>query len=314
MTDQENAARLRLLRKYRVSPDDRLSGGMEADVYACGPEAVLKLYAGATSFADLCTLRDFYAALERRLVPYALPYIHTVAQEEGFVVTIEQRLPGVRLSAVLPALTTAQMDVQMQRYLSAALALGQLSAPPTLERYKLFDPHHLSNRSDGDWRQFLKRYLAHKLAQVGANLVRDVPRFAARLQTLYTLLDQPYSGVERLIHGDFFPGNLLVNEQYTITALLDFGLLTMYGDPLFDIATGWVFFDMYDELKAKAREHYLAIVLERLGEQVRGKLYCYVLIYSILSANTYAAQDRTDGHYRWCVANLSQERYWDAIE
>jgi aminoglycoside phosphotransferase (APT) family kinase protein len=151
------------------------------------------------------------------------------------------------------------------------------------------------------------------LVQVRHHLARDVPRFADKVQRLNTLLDQPYRGNYRLIHGDFFPGNLLIDDDDQITALLDFGLMTMYGDALFDIATGWVFFDMYDELKAGVRDRYLALLLERLGEDVRGKLYRYVLIYSILSANTYSL-DCTDGHYRWCVANLSNSHYWQALE
>jgi len=72
------------------------------------------------------------------------------------------------------------------------------------------------------------------------------------------------------------------------------------------------FFDMYDELKAQVRERYLAMLLGRLGQQMRGRLYRYVLIYSILSANTYSPQC-CDGHYHWCVANLSNQHYWSAI-
>ena len=44
-----------------------------------------------------------------------------------------------------------------------------------------------------------------------------------------------------LMHGGFTPGNLLIDVRRQIAALLDFGLLIMYGDPLFDLATGWVF-------------------------------------------------------------------------
>ncbi len=286
---------------------------MEAEVYACAPDAVLKLYAGSASLADLRILRDFYDLLDRQLVPYTLPRIYTVAQEDRFLVTIEQRLAGMRLSAVLPALTTDQLDAIMQRYLTAALAVSRIQAPPAFDRYKLFDPDHVSYRMHGGWHQFLARYLAHKLAQVTPYLTRDVPQFAAKVQQLYAVLDQPYRGDYQLIHGDFFPGNLLINDDHQITALLDFGLLTMYGDYLFDIATGWVFFDMYDELKAQVRDRYLAMLLDRLGEKVRGKLYRYVLIYSILSANTYSS-NCADGHYRWCVANLSNQRYWNAIE
>jgi len=38
---------------------------MEAEVYAYGADTVLKLYPGAASLADLMSLRDFYAGLER---------------------------------------------------------------------------------------------------------------------------------------------------------------------------------------------------------------------------------------------------------
>ena len=308
-----DSARNHLLQKYHVSPDARLSSGMEAEVYAYGPDAVLKLYAGTTSLADLCILRDFYDSLDRQLVPYALPRIYSVAEEDGFLITTEQRLAGTRMSAALPGLTTEQLDAMMQRYLTAALTVSQIQAPPGFDRYKLLDADRLSCRTDGDWHHFLARYLTHKLAQVAPDLGRDVPQFAAKMQQLRAVLDQPYGGDYCLIHGDFFPGNLLVNDDLQITALLDFGLLTMCGDTLFDIATGWVFLDMYDELQAQVRDRYLAMLLDRLGERVRGRLYRYVLVYSILSANTYSS-DRTDGHYQWCVANLSNEHLWHAIE
>ena len=307
-----DSARNHILQEYHISPEALLSGGMEAEVYAYGPNAVLKLYDGTAGLADLLILQAFYDALDRQAVPYALPHIYTVAQEGCFLVTIEQRLAGMPMSAVLPALTAAQLDATMERYLTAALAVSQIQAPPAFYRYKLFDPDRISHRIDGDWHQFIARYLTHKLAQVTHYLDRDVPQFAVKARQLFDVLDQPYRGDYRLIHGDFFPGNLLIDDDHVITALLDFGLLTMHGDYLFDAATSWVFFDMYDELEAKVHDRYLAMLLDRLGGSVRGKLYRYVLIYSILSANSYSSSC-TDGHYRWCVANLSNQHYWNAI-
>lgn len=312
-TEHLDSAREHILRKHRIGPEARLSSGMEAEVYAYGSDSVLKLYAGSAYHADLLTLQSFYNTLDRQLVPYALPRIDTVTEESGILVAVEQRLAGSQLSSLLPALAPDQLDLIMGRYLDAALALARLQAPPGFDRYKLFDHERLSLRADGDWHHFLARYLSHKLIHVSPYLSRDVARFAAKLDYLRALLGLPYDGEYRLIHGDFFPGNLLISASQQITALLDFGLLTMYGDPLFDLATGWVFFDMYDQLRSNARERYLALLLERLGEDVRGRLYRYVLIYSILSANTYSSQC-CDGHYQWCVANLNDQRYWDAVE
>src|SRR5215211_6450851 len=87
-----------ILHRYGVAPDARLRSVMEAEVYAYGADAVLKLYPGTAGLADLMSLRDFYAGLERQRVPYALPRICTVAQEAGMLITIEQRLAGTPLS------------------------------------------------------------------------------------------------------------------------------------------------------------------------------------------------------------------------
>ncbi len=286
---------------------------MEAEVYPYGADAVLKLFPGTASLADQITLKHFYDSLDRSQVPFALPRILTITPEESVVVTTEQRLPGTRLSALLPGLSVGALEAWMQRSLTAALALNRFQSPANLDRYKLFDPAGLSRRTDGDWHQFLARLLTHKLQQVAPFLERDVPHFGRKLDQLRAILAQPYAGDYHLIHGDYFPGNLLVNAVHQINAVLDFGLLTMWGDPLFDTATGWVFFDMYDELQANARERYLAIILERLGESVRGRLYRYVLLYSILGANTYSPTC-ADGHHLWCVANLNRDHYWAGVE
>ena len=55
-----DAARHHVLQNYHISPEARLSSGMEAEVYACGLNAVLKLYTGTTTLADLHILQDFY--------------------------------------------------------------------------------------------------------------------------------------------------------------------------------------------------------------------------------------------------------------
>ena len=50
-----------ILQKYGVSSNELIRKGMEAEVYAIGTDAVLKLYVGTTNFAYLTTLQNFYA-------------------------------------------------------------------------------------------------------------------------------------------------------------------------------------------------------------------------------------------------------------
>jgi len=329
-------ARGRILRKYHLSEQSLLSRGMEAEVYALGTEKVLKLYPGTASLEDLVCLQNFYHDLDRAYAPFALPEILSVQGEEGILVTIERRLEGERLSAILPSLETRQMDEMIDRYLVAAQAVAEIPCramgpstamgpsramgPSTamgpsraMGRYKLFDPGQISACAAGDWHRFLRRWLDEKMRYIKPYFNGAVTAFASKLERLAEILDQPYAGAYALIHGDFYPGNLMVNPAGQVTALLDFGLFTMWGDPLFDLATAWVFFDMYDALQAGLRQRCLEHFVGKLGEPVRGKLYRYVLIYSILSADLYSPAC-TDGHSQWCVANLNHAPYWEWIE
>ncbi len=301
-----------ILEKYGLSDATALGGGMEAKVYAYGNNKALKIYEGTSTFDELEVLRQFYALLDAELVNYSFPQIDEVFQEENCVVTIERFLQGTPLSFVLSSLSHEQMNSVIQNYLTMVLNLSKLGTPKNLSRLKLFDPHQLSQTTEGDWHQFLIRFLNFQLSHIESNLKRDVTLFLEKFEILSQILSFPYEGAYQLIHGDICPGNVLIDEQYHPTALLDFGLLTMYGDPYFDLATSWVFFDMYDELKANLYGRFRDILLDRVGQDKQGLLHRYILIYSILSANTYS-RDCSDGHYHWCINNLNNELYWHVI-
>ncbi|WP_158866463.1 aminoglycoside phosphotransferase family protein [Leifsonia sp. AG29] len=51
-----------------------------------------------------------------------------------------------------------------------------------------------------------------------------------------------WDGPPILIHGDLHPGNLLLDENGGLAAVLDFGDVTS-GDPATDVATAWLTFD-----------------------------------------------------------------------
>ncbi len=100
-----------------------------------------------------------------------------------------------------------------------------------------------------------------------------------------------------------------MDESRRVRALFDFGLMTMVGDPLFDIATGWGFLDMYNIYQANLRERYLSVILDRLGSHIQEKLMLHVLFYSVISADFYSPIC-ADGHYQWCVDNLNHQTVW----
>ncbi len=313
MDTYRTASKTTIFRTYHITEDDFLGNGIEADVYALDEGRVLKLYQRTVHRTDLETLQSFYNALDTRAVGYSFPRIYSIETEGAFTVTTEKRLHGQPLQRVLPHLDNEHLNIVLHRYLEATLALQRVHLAEPLNRYKLFDEYGISQATNGDWYAFLWAYVLNKLPELEPYFSKDVQQFQEKLDLIHTVLSQPYRGTYAVIHGDFFPGNLLVDHHYHVQGIVDFGIMTMIGDPLFDIATGWVFIDMYDLLHIQLPRRYFDVVITNLGTKIIGQLYRYVLIYSLVSANTYA-RDCSDGHYQWCVANLNNSVFWNHLE
>ncbi|MCX6049497.1 MAG: aminoglycoside phosphotransferase family protein [Chloroflexi bacterium] len=301
-----------ILQRYNLTPADLLGQGMEATVYRYDPAHVLKIYQGTANLERLQTLQTFYTALDPRAAQLQLPQILELEQVDGALLTIEKYFPGRPMAAIVAQATAQQLPQLFDAYLQAALELQKVRISPKPTRYKLFDEQGLSACAAGDFHAFLGRWLTVQVQAIGQPLARNVQEFPGKLARLHAVLAQPYRGALGIVHGDFFPGNLLLDQTHTVTALIDFGLFTMFGDPLFDIATGWVFFDMYDEYKLNIRARLLDFILAKLGAHILGRLQLYVLLFSILGANAYS--NCTDGHYAWCVMNLNDPSLWKAID
>jgi hypothetical protein len=305
------AVKPELLSRYGLSQQTLLGRGMEAEAHVYDGQ-VLKVYSNDITVQKLKTLQEFYANLDGLRLSFQFPRINRIWLEDGVVMSLEKRLDGTPLSTQLAGLSEAELEVVFDGYVDAILELRNVTVP-SFERYKLFDDEGLSFCSNGDFNAFLLCFLEHRLGACRQYLERDVEDLDGKLERLRTALSEPYTGEIALVHGDFFPANLLADEHNQISALLDFGWMTMYGDPLYDLATGWVFFDMYDDLKRNVTERLGQVIKARVGPETVGKLHRYVLLYSVFTAHAYAYEGG-DGHYWWCVGNLNNPAYWVGLQ
>lgn len=278
---------------------------MEADVYARDASTVLKVYRRPDVLPDLRALQRFYETLDGRALPFALPRIIAIEVEDGCVATVERRIDGAPMAALLPGIAPARLDALIAATFDALLHMRSVRLTSPLGRRKLFDTAGIS--ATNDWHAFLRRFIAEASARLAPFFGRDVWDWDAKRARITRQFSRPYAGTEALIHGDVFPGNLLMVDR-RLTGVIDFGIMTMWGDPLWDIATCCAFFDMYDELGLDARERCFRAATHRLGN-VLPMLHRYILVYSIVGADAY---DPTcaDAHYRWCVANLNNASLW----
>lgn len=301
-----------ILDKYNVTKSDFLGSGMEAEVYAYDNNKVLKLYNDMSDTNKQYTLKIFYSNLNSSSLSYELPFIFDTFVENDILVTIEKRIEGSNLQSVFSDMNYNEQNKMMETYLNANIELKSVKTKYNLEGFTLFNDNQVSLLKINNWFDLLKEIIFRKQKELEPYFKKDVVNYDAKVNRLVESLSLGYEGEYSLIHGDFYPGNLMVNKSGMVTGLIDFGLMTMYGDNLFDIAIGWVCFDMYNEFNANIYERYLNIIISTLGEDVRKRLYFYVLIYSFISANFYSHNCK-DGHYQWCVKNLNNKHYWEAF-
>lgn len=301
-----------ILDEFNVSKSDFLGSGMEAEVYVYDNNKVLKLYNEMSDYNKQKILEDFYTNIDSSSLSYELPYIYEAFEEKGTLVTIEKLIEGSNMQSMLSEMNYEEQNKIMELYLNANIELKNVKVKSNLEGFTLFNDSQISLLKINSWFDLLKEIILSKQKELDPYFEKDVVNYDAKVNQLVEILSLGYEGEYSLIHGDFYPGNLIINKSGKVTGLIDFGLMTMYGDNLFDIAIGWVCFDMYNELNANIYERYLNIIISTLGEDVRKRLYFYVLIYSFISANFYS-HNCEDGHYQWCLKNLNNLNYWEVL-
>lgn len=286
--------------------------GMEAFVYKYDEQRVLKIYnSDMTSASKQHTLKNFYNVLDISNVNIELPQIEQIMEINGTIVTIEKLINGRNMREAIENSPEEKIEKLMKNHLLALLKTRDVNIQGAFKGIKLF--HEADVPESNDWYQYLHNLLHYQLSKVEPYLQEYVERFNEKVDALFRALSGDYTGKYTLIHGDFCPENILVNSNCEVTGIIDFGLMTMQGDFLFDVATGWLFFDMYDQYTFDFKTKYLNLVIKTFGEKVKSKIFLYVLLYSIYSVNFYS-DDFSDGHADWCIRNLNDQNLWKEVE
>ncbi|MEO7194987.1 MAG: aminoglycoside phosphotransferase family protein [Pseudonocardiaceae bacterium] len=304
---------LRLLRAHGLSPAALLARGTEAHVYATGTDRVLKVYAGVDQADTLRTLQDFYSRLRLNGVGFALPVIHDITPGQDLLAVTEQRIAGSPISERPEHGHDADLQAA---YLDAVVGLGQARVEPAYDRVLLLAGQQQPGHQASDWHGFLRDMIRHQQQSLGLTLELDWPGAAAGVARLLALFSGRYVGRVGVIHGDLFPGNVLVDDNGTVTGIIDFGTFTMFGDPLYDLATACAYYNMYDSDQAHVRAKLLNQAAARVGDQARSRLQAYVLVAALLSCDLYPDPQvliRQTGHWKWALSILNDPASWELL-
>lgn len=285
-----------LLRRFGITEAARIGAGGESIVYRLDATRVLRLpLRGAFDPGALMRQRDLLQAIEGRL-PFATPAIEDIGAAGAYV--IERRLPGRSMLALLPGLAGERRAAAWTSYLAAAGAVSQV-VPAQRDFGQLIAEPALTAPT---WHGYLEASLRRFAARNRATITREAGDGDALVARALALLDAvPSDPPKALVHGDFFPGNVLLDDDLAVSAVIDFSGFTLAGDPLYDVAGACVF----PEMIAGTTGDDLALLARAARARVpAGALAFYRAYFAFFSADPAFAAPPYPGMYGWAVREL----------
>ena len=289
--------------------------GMESTAYMVEDGRVLKLYHKSTAdrFENQEHLRRFYGAIDGSGLTFSLPEILENSRQDGKIMTVEKFIDGKPFLSHMKEWTENQAEKSTFHYAAALLALGSVDYAGPKD-----DPWGYKKLSGNDeihtWNGFLCFLLNQAFDKYREYFSAYTPGLVERLPKLLNVLKKVRVSSPALIHGDYCPENVLVDENGLVTGVIDFGFSGVMGDYRYDLATAWRFMDMYDQCGYPYKDWFIASVekMNPLNREDWQAIYAYILWYSVFSAGSYSKK-LDDGHAGWCFGNLNNEEYWKRV-
>jgi Ser/Thr protein kinase RdoA (MazF antagonist) len=215
---------------------------------------------------------------------------------------IERRLPGRPMAEIVAGLGPTDRATAFDNYLAAIPPLATITFPDRPYGQLIAEPALVGS----DWHDYLRRSLDGFAGRNAATIAAEFGNVEALVEKAERLL----AGVDphppkALVHGDYFPGNLLMDERLQVSAVLDFSVFTLVGDPLLDAACAVVFLEMNEPFTRDDTALVRKSALTRFGNALAEAEPFYRAYFAFFLANPEYALPPYRRLYAWSLRNLA---------
>jgi aminoglycoside phosphotransferase (APT) family kinase protein len=232
-------------------------------------------------------------------LPFATPVIEEIAPDESYV--IERRLPGRAMSDRLRELDGESRLTAFGNYAAAIDAIGTIALPDRPYGHLLASAPLAAD----DWRTFARGNLERFLKRNRATIAReagDPDRLFAKALDLSSAL--PERPPKVLVHGDYFAGNVLLDDRLEVSAVIDFGVFTVVGDRTLDFASAYFPCEATRESRPEDAGLVRDRLVERHGPGILPPLRFYRAYFAFEMADPAYAAEPYPKLFGWSIAML----------
>lgn len=293
-----------IARNFAGADRPLLGQGMEGSVFEMDAGRVLKVW-HSKSEADVKALRNFYKSLVVDSDPISTPLIYEVLRERqyGLTLSIEKRVSGTPLKQKIDISSAESVFAGfgvVERVLSRLARTNSNEEGGTIPVMGARNPW----LSTTDWGPCLATLCNSRAGMFMSSLDGKVHRCSEKLARLTNELVGVTCENLCVVHGDVCTENILVNPAMQPTGIIDFGFLSMNGDPIFDAVVASQIFSMYDPRASQVRDTFAQRMHTLYGPVFADRYHLYRAAYAFITSNAYSPSG-SDGHFSWCVDILN---------
>ncbi|HEY7802285.1 MAG TPA: phosphotransferase, partial [Dehalococcoidia bacterium] len=241
----------------------------------------------------------FYREIAHGTTTFALPEVIEQGQDGGIAYSVDRLIDGRPLDALLSRLHRIERDRALASYRDAAFEIAPLpcNRPGYGEFLRDDDAIHA-----GSWSEYLLARMRRSL-HASPWLAIDVAQLDVIVDALAERIRALPPAPPTLVHGDYFPGNVLMSDALTVAGVIDFGPLTVIGDPALDLVSALTFLELAPGCTPDDTEFVRARLTARGGPAMLDAMTTYRGWYAIRFA-PYRLDDPK--LYAWCVHSLRE--------
>ncbi len=225
-----------VLNKLGIHYPVLLGKGGEGYVFEYLEGQVVKIYTNPYINESMVrAVKEIQRALVKSSLPFALSEIIEIVSEEKSLYTIEKKLGGKPMSKLLMKASVIQRQKMLESYYFAAKELGKVQFNDRPYGNLLKTSYSKNAES---WQEYLLKVIDFRTELDKDNLRNNISDIEFKIEKFKDFIKTSMSYENKdFVHGDYFYENVLFNDDFEVTGVLDIGIHAVVGDSKQDLSS-----------------------------------------------------------------------------